>query len=59
MTGKLLVVYLIALTVDAQVFDVPRMALTILGSEASFSNTHTHTHTHNNPTSINIKTIEC
>jgi hypothetical protein len=54
MTGKLLVVYLIALTVLAEVFDVPRMALTILSSEASFSNTHMH-----NPTSINIKATEC
>ena len=42
MTGKLFVVYLIALTVDAEVFDVPWMALTVLSSEASFSNTHTY-----------------
>jgi hypothetical protein len=49
MTGKLLVVYLVEMTVDAEVFDVPRMALTILGSEASFSNTSIH-----NPTSTRV-----
>ena len=54
MTGKLLVVYLIAVTVDAEVFDVSRMALTLLGFQTSFSNPLIY-----NLTSINTKAIEC